>query len=105
MPFCPICGRDHDPDIGCSDATGQVIREMGLPRSARRHGDSVSRNAGRHDKRAAVWQTGDDGATLAALGIAAYLIADVLHEVVGHGTACLMSGARITLLTSVYFRC
>jgi hypothetical protein len=49
--------------------------------------------------------TGDDGATLAALGIAAYLIADVLHEVVGHGTACLMSGARITLLTSVYFRC
>ena len=50
-------------------------------------------------------RTGDDGATLAALGVAAYLIADVLHEVVGHGAACVLHGARITLLTSVYFRC
>lgn len=49
--------------------------------------------------------TRDDGGTLAALGVAAYLIADVVHEVGGHGTACLMRGARITLLTSVYFRC
>jgi hypothetical protein len=50
-------------------------------------------------------QTGDDGVTLAAVGVAAYLIADVVHEVIGHGTACLLHGARITLLTSVYFRC
>jgi hypothetical protein len=33
------------------------------------------------------------------------LIADGVHEVIGHGTACLSHGARITLLTSVYFRC
>jgi hypothetical protein len=51
MPFCPICGRHHDPDIGCSDATGQAIREMGLRRV--QPGGSTS-NAGRH-YRLAVW--------------------------------------------------
>jgi hypothetical protein len=55
MPFCPICGRDHDPDISCSDATGQAIRDLGLPRAVRRPEDTVSPNAGRHYKRAAVW--------------------------------------------------
>jgi hypothetical protein len=55
MPFCPICGRDHHPEISCSDATGQAIRELGLPRAVRRTADSVSPHAGRHYKRAAVW--------------------------------------------------
>ena len=50
-------------------------------------------------------QAHDDGWTLGAIGIAAYVLADIVHEVIGHGTACLMHGARITLLTSVYFRC
>jgi hypothetical protein len=58
MPFCPICGRDHDPDIGCSDATGQAIRDLGLPRAGRRPEDTVSPNAGRQYKRAAVWVPG-----------------------------------------------
>jgi hypothetical protein len=38
------------------------------------------------------------------LGVAAYICADVLHEVVGHGGACLIAGHDIKLLTSVYFR-
>src|SRR2546429_232313 len=54
MPFCPICYRHHDPDIGCTDATGQAIRDMGLPRAVHRPEDSVSPNAGRHYKRATV---------------------------------------------------
>ena len=55
MPFCPICGRNHDRDIACNDGTGQAIRDMGLPRAVRRSGKSVSPDAGRHYTRVAVW--------------------------------------------------
>ena len=47
----------------------------------------------------------DDWATVGAIGVAAYMIADVAHEAIGDGIACLAHGARISLLTSVYFRC
>jgi hypothetical protein len=47
----------------------------------------------------------DDAATLGAIGVAAYLLADVAHEAIGHGLACLAHPGHITLLTSVYFRC
>jgi hypothetical protein len=47
----------------------------------------------------------DDWATVGAIGIAAYMIADVAHEAIGHGIACMAHGASISLLTSVYFRC
>jgi uncharacterized membrane protein len=33
-----------------------------------------------------------------------YIIADIAHEAIGHGGACLIAGGKITLLTSVYFR-
>jgi len=33
-----------------------------------------------------------------------YIIADIAHEAIGHGGACLIAGGEITLLTSVYFR-
>ena len=33
-----------------------------------------------------------------------YVIADIGHEAIGHGGACLVAGGKITLLTSVYFR-
>lgn len=42
--------------------------------------------------------------TMASIGVAAYMFADILHEVVGHGGTCLILGIKITLLTSVYFR-
>jgi hypothetical protein len=53
MAFCPICGRSHDPDIGCSDATGQAMRDIGL-RRMRRHPDRISTGS-RDYKRAATW--------------------------------------------------
>jgi hypothetical protein len=43
-------------------------------------------------------------ATLIAIGTIAYVVADVSHEALGHGGACLIGGGKITLLTSVYFR-
>jgi hypothetical protein len=46
----------------------------------------------------------DDALTLGAMGIAAYILADVVHECLGHGVACVAAGGRITLLTSVLFR-
>jgi hypothetical protein len=55
MAFCPICGRSHDPDMGCSDATGQAIRDMGLPRAVRRHADHTPPGGGRYYKRVTFW--------------------------------------------------
>jgi len=40
----------------------------------------------------------------ATVGILAYVIADFIHEVTGHGGTCLLLGNKITLLTSVYFK-
>ena len=41
--------------------------------------------------------------TLVAIGVAAHIAADVVHEVLGHGVVCLLSGGKITLLTLVFF--
>ena len=30
MAFCPVCKRNHDPDISCTDGTSQTLREMGI---------------------------------------------------------------------------
>lgn len=37
-------------------------------------------------------------------GIAAYLFADIIHEVIGHAGACLLQAHQVELLTSVYFK-
>ncbi len=42
--------------------------------------------------------------TLVSIGTISYIIADIAHEAIGHGGACLIAGGKITLLTSVYFR-
>jgi hypothetical protein len=43
--------------------------------------------------------------TIIAISIVAFAIADVLHEGVGHGSACLLTGGHARVLTSVYFDC
>lgn len=40
-----------------------------------------------------------------AIAALAFIAACTSHEVLGHGSACLVEGGRITLLTSVYFHC
>ena len=42
--------------------------------------------------------------TLAMTGVLSYMIADIIHEVIGHGGTCLIIGNRINLLTSAYFK-
>lgn len=42
--------------------------------------------------------------TYSTVGVSAYVIADFIHEVIGHGGTCLLLGNKITLLTSVYFK-
>ena len=42
--------------------------------------------------------------TLAMMGVLSYMVADVIHEVIGHGGACLVTGNKIKLLTSAYFK-
>jgi hypothetical protein len=42
--------------------------------------------------------------TYATVGVLAYITADIVHEVIGHGGTCLLLGNKITLLTSVYFK-
>ena len=42
--------------------------------------------------------------TFCAIGIAAYMTTDIIHEVIGHSGTCLIIGQKIKLLTSVYFK-
>jgi len=41
---------------------------------------------------------------MSSVGVAAYILADIFHEVVGHGGTCLIIGNKIDLLTSAYFK-
>jgi hypothetical protein len=44
-------------------------------------------------------------ATLVAVACAAYLAADVAHEALGHGGACLALGGKLILLSTTYADC
>jgi len=46
-----------------------------------------------------------DSLTVGSIGILAYMLGNVLHEAVGHGGACLLSGAKPLVLSSVHFEC
>jgi hypothetical protein len=41
---------------------------------------------------------------LATVGILSYIVADIIHEVLGHGGTCLIVESKIELVTSVYFK-
>lgn len=41
---------------------------------------------------------------LATVGVLSYIVANIIHEVIGHGVTCLIIGNKIELLTSVYFK-
>lgn len=43
--------------------------------------------------------------TVAAIAIVAYVLADVLHEGVGHGGACVLTGGTPLVLSTVHFDC
>jgi hypothetical protein len=53
----------------------------------------------------AISRNTDDPITVSAVAVAAACLTTIAHEAIGHGSACLASGGRITLLTSVYFEC
>jgi hypothetical protein len=44
----------------------------------------------------------DDRLTFAALGVVAFVVANVSHEAVGHGLATLAVGGKVDLLTTCY---
>lgn len=46
-----------------------------------------------------------DRLTIVCIAILAYALADVLHEAVGHGGACLLSGGQPIALSSIRFEC
>ncbi len=46
-----------------------------------------------------------DALTVGSIGILAYMLGNVLHEAVGHGGACLLTGAKPLVLSSVHFEC
>jgi hypothetical protein len=46
-----------------------------------------------------------DGVTVGLIALLAYMLGNVLHEGVGHGGACLLSGAQPLVLSSVHFEC
>jgi hypothetical protein len=44
-----------------------------------------------------------DLVTVAAIGVVAYALANILHEGVGHGGACLLVGGRPRIVSSLHF--
>jgi hypothetical protein len=48
---------------------------------------------------------GRDLATIIAISIVAFTISDLVHEGVGHGGACLLTGGHAQVLSSVHFAC
>lgn len=47
----------------------------------------------------------DNALTIAAIGLLAYLSADVAHHALGHGGACIALGGQIVSLSSIYVHC
>lgn len=47
----------------------------------------------------------DSVLSVSAIGLLAYACADVAHHILGHGAACLASGGRVVVLTSVFVDC
>jgi hypothetical protein len=46
-----------------------------------------------------------DLATIIAISVVAFAIADVLHEGFGHGGACLLTGGHARVISTVHFEC
>ena len=46
-----------------------------------------------------------DALTIAAVGIVAYAIATMIHEALGHGGACLLSGGTPLVVSTVHMEC
>jgi hypothetical protein len=46
-----------------------------------------------------------DALTIAGIAILAYILASVLHEGVGHGGACLLSGGKVSVISTVHMEC
>jgi hypothetical protein len=47
----------------------------------------------------------DSALTLAAIGTLAYVSCDLLHELIGHGGACLATGGQPATFSTVHFQC
>src|SRR5436305_6505585 len=50
-------------------------------------------------------RAGSDGVTVGSIGLLAYMLGNMLHEGLGHGGACLLSGGQPLVLSSVHFEC
>jgi hypothetical protein len=46
-----------------------------------------------------------DPVTVAAIGATVYFLSTLIHEVVGHGTVCLIYGGQVTAITAEYLSC
>jgi hypothetical protein len=46
-----------------------------------------------------------DALTIAGIAIITYVLASVLHEGVGHGGACLLSGGKVLVISTVHMEC
>jgi hypothetical protein len=46
-----------------------------------------------------------DALTIAGIAIIAYILASVLHEGAGHGVACLLTGGKVLVISTVHMEC
>jgi hypothetical protein len=50
-------------------------------------------------------KTATDAATVAAIALIVYALSSVLHEGAGHGLACVVTGHKALVLSTVHFEC
>jgi hypothetical protein len=58
MPFCAICGRHHEPGIGCFEGTGELMKESGIripPATPKEGTKKIIKEADRWFRRMLLW--------------------------------------------------
>jgi hypothetical protein len=79
---------------GCRRAAARIPRMATIPSKDRTAESNPRREASQPDL-----------LTIAAIAIAATVIADFIHEGLGHGGACVATGGRPLAISTVHFEC
>ncbi len=58
MAYCAICGRQHEPGVGCLDGTGEILGEAGMgspPETSKEELAQITKGADRWFLKMLLW--------------------------------------------------
>jgi len=50
MGFCAICGGHHDPDVPCTNRAGDILQDIGIKRTSKKHKREIRKLATASDR-------------------------------------------------------